>query len=213
MEIILLDVDLCLSYGTGAGAFITLQPQNTTVNFGEILEFNCSVRNYTNYGLEMFVGYDIYDAARIFPKDDINEEGRNFIESLHRGEFYAAVEPAENCTATSCEGRGIFWMVANGRTLPLMDFFWCRATHNGQHEDSNEAFVEILYPPECVLTVNRTMSLATINKPANVTTTEITYFDNITATTNSGSQNQGLNLSGFFVYFSLICLFVFNVHG
>ena len=188
-----------------AGALFTLQPQNATVNFGEIVQFNCSVRNYTDHGLEMSVGSN----ARIFPRDEVNEQGRNFIESLHRGEFYAAVEPAENCTATSCEGIGIFWMVANSRTLALMDFFWCRATHNGQHEDSNRAFVEILYP-ECVLTVNRTMSLATKNKPANVTTTEITYSA-ITATTKNGSQKQVLNLPGFFclffaVYNMLVCI-------
>lgn len=167
------------------------------------MEFNCLVRNFT--GLEMFIR-----DAKIFPSDEVNEQGRNFIESLHRGEFYAAVEPADNCTATSCEKRGIFWVVANSRTLAPMDFFWCRATHNGQHEDSNRAFVEVLYPPECVLTVNRTMSLVTINKPANVTTTEITYSDNITATTNNGPQNQVLNLPGIFILFFSVyaCLYL-----
>ena len=132
----------------------------------------------------MFVG----DNTKIFPSNEVNEQGRIFIQSLHRGEFYATLlEPAaDNCTATSCEGIGIFWMVANNRTLPRMDFFWCRATHNSQHEDSNRAFVEVLYP-EC----DGTMSLATTNKPVNVTTVTkgIPNSDTVTtATTNNGSS-------------------------
>ena len=148
------------------------------------MEFNCSVRNYTDHGLEMFIG----DNTKIFPIDEANEQGRIFIQSLHRGEFYATVEPAaDNCTATSCEGTGIFWMVANNRTLPLMDFFWCRATHNGLHEDSNRAFVEVLYP-KCEF-INRTMSLATTNKPVNVTTvTKGIPNSDTPATTNNGSN-------------------------
>lgn len=191
-----IDIYLCLSYG--AATLFTHQPQNTTVNYGEIVKFNCSVRNYMNHGLEMFIGGN----TKIFPSGGLNEQVRNFFEN---GEFYAAVESADNCTATSCEGTGIFRMVANSRTLPLMEYFWCRTTHNGLHEESNLAFAEVLYPESFV---NRTS--ATTYKPVNATKIPYAYSDmTFTPITNNGSQ---INLSGFIllIFFS-VCLL--NVHG
>jgi hypothetical protein len=155
----------------------------------------------------MFVG----DNAKIFPNDELNEQGRNFVESLHRGEFYTTVDSADNCTATSCDGIGIFWMVANSRTLPLMNYFWCRATHNGLHDDSNPAFIVGILHPECVK-FNRTCTSATINKPVNATSTypEIPYLDTTDTTNiNNGSQNPILlNLSVFLLVF--LCMLVCN---
>ena len=128
----------------GEGSFFTVQPENQiAARYGEIVEVSCHVSNYTNYGLEMFVG----DNAKIFPKHEINPLGKRFIRSLHPGEFYADEVQADNCTEMSCEGLGIFWMVVNSRTLQLMNYFWCRATHNGWHDESNQAFVvNITYP-------------------------------------------------------------------
>ena len=142
------------------------------------MEFRCQVHNYTSYGLEMFVG----ESARIFSRNVLNH---NFIGNLHRGELSAMYEQAGNCTTTSCEGVGTFWMVANSRTLPLMDYFWCRASHNGQHEDSIPAFiVDVLYP-ECD---DRTFDLVTTSKPVRNVTTTCTSLNTIVRS-GSGSQN------------------------
>ena len=131
----------------------------------------------------MFVG----ESARIFSRNVLNH---NFIGNLHRGELSAIYEQAGNCTAASCEGVGIFWMVANSRTLPLimMDYFWCRASHNGQHEDSNPAFIADVLYPECD---NRTFDLVTTSKPVrNVATTVMNSSLNTIVHSGSGSQNM-----------------------
>lgn len=171
------------------------------------MEFNCSVRNYTNHGLEMFVG----DNAKIFPRDEVNEEGQIFIQSLHHGELYITVEPAENCTATSCEGRGVFRMVVNSRTLPLMDFFWCRATHDGLHKDSNPAFIVNVLRPECTC-VNIYQTSTSTNKPADDTPTGIPYNSDTTSAidseVNNGSQNLILNLPDFLLIF--LCMLIYS---
>ena len=151
------------------------------------MEFRCQVRNYTNYGLEMFVG----DNVKIFPIHELNALGKNFTGSLHPGEFSAEIEQADNCTAMSCEGIGIFWMVANSRTLPLVDYFWCRATHNGRHEDSNQAFIVDVFYPEC--------------GDNNISTETSVYYDKIN-TTNNGVQN--LIFTWLCLLFFSVCLFV-----
>jgi hypothetical protein len=166
-----------------------------------------------NHGLELFVGV----STKIFPSNELNEQGqiRNFFE---RGEFYATVEPADNCTSTSCEGTGIFRMVANSRTLPLMEYFWCRATHNSlrDHEDSNLAFAEVLYPESLCAILHRICTSATTYKPVNAT--KIPYYaysDNmtVTPTTNNGSQILTLNLSGFILLFIFFSVCLLNIHG
>lgn len=156
----------------------------------------------------MFVG----ESVRIFSQNGLLN--RDFIGNLHPGELSATYEQADNCTATSCEGVGTFWMVANNRTLSLMDYFWCRAFHNGRHEDSNPAFiVDVLYP-ECG---NKTLEIA--SKPiSNVTTTKMTPSlntpsnlysrSNPTAATNKGSQNTfiwSLGLSILCVLCACLC--------
>ena len=156
----------------------------------------------------MFIG----DDAKIFPSHEINAQGKNFTESLHPGEFSATVEQADNCTATSCEGIGIFWMVANSRTLLLMHYFWCRATHNGLHEDSNQAFIVDVVYPECTCG-NQTLTTTIESVNITSTTTEIPSINttsneqsDTTVTTNSGSQN--LIFTRFLVYFFSVCLFM-----
>jgi hypothetical protein len=159
----------------------------------------------------MFIG----DNTKVFPSNGLNEKVQNFFES---GEFYATVELADNCTATSCEGTGIFRMVANSRTLPLMEYFkfWCRATHNGlrDHEDSNLAFVEVLYPESLCVFENRTS--ATRYKPVNAT--EIPYYSDTTCmytstpTTNSGSQILTFNLPRFILLFMFFSVCLLNAH-
>lgn len=160
------------------------------------MEFRCRVRNYRNYGLEIFIG----ENTRIFPPNALSE---SFTDSLHPGEFYANKLQAENCTAMSCEGIGIFWMVANSRTLPLMDYFWCRATHNGQHEDSNQAFIVDVVFPDCS---NRT--LVTLNKP--VTTTKIpkTMPTSHVHSDTSSSGSRSLIFTWFLLFFSSVCVLV-----
>ena len=158
------------------------------------MEFRCHVLNYASYGLEMFVG----DGAKIFPIHELNELGKNFTESLHPGEFFVDKLQGDNCTAMSCEGMGIFWMVVNSRTLPLVDYFWCRATDTNQQrpEDSNQAFIVNVLYPECdnrtsVTTklLNMSVTTTTIPLPSTTCKTMSNVHSGTTVTINNGSQN------------------------
>lgn len=116
---------LCFS---GAVLFTT-QPRNKSVNYGEIVEFECNIRvddGTDHYSLKLFIGF----------RNVIENEVFNRLDSR---EFFADVN----------DTLGKVWILINSRTIPLFNYFWCRVFYDAVHfETSNVAFIDIKYP-EC----------------------------------------------------------------
>ena len=121
------------TYFTGeAHAQFTTQPVNTTVNFGEIVEFECRVRVDGHFLLHLYMVTNNGSSTT----NIIQDETFNRLDSR---EFFANV----NNTL------GRLWILMNARTIPLFYNFFCGVIY-GNHYTllSNVAYVDVKYP-EC----------------------------------------------------------------
>ena len=113
------------------------------MNYGEIVQFECHIHTGKYSGLNMFFGN-----ALVYPEVSMSI---STVLDLRR-EFSVEVE---HCYSTNCSTNatlvGRVWILINSKTIPVINFFWCRVHHGSTFEDSVAAHIEVQYP-ECTPT-------------------------------------------------------------
>lgn len=114
-----------------------MQPRNKTVNYGEFVEFECRVDvEGHNHVLELYFG-----STNIFPDK---------YSSLDSREFFAGVSGT----------LGKVWIIVNNKTIEHFKYFWCKVVYNYLREDSDRAYIDVMYP-ECTPFLHQTNAAVT----------------------------------------------------
>ena len=172
------------------------------MQYGEIVEFECHVPSYRNYSLDIIVG----QRAKVYPY--LNNNGREFSQRLHPGEFYANFTQLDDGT-----GKGIFGVVINSKTLQLMEYMWCRAYNNVTHVDSNIGrIINVTYPDtvECNTTTTITPSRTTYYlTPSSTSMPTPSPAIIVNQTPNDGAEQKNVTsilLITSLLLYSLLCI-------
>jgi hypothetical protein len=130
-----------------ATSLFKVQPSNATVKYGEFVQFECQVHmNYESL-------YLYFGSTPLYP----SMEGT--FSTLNERDFSIGINQCTNCLQNQTIA-GYFWILINTRTLQSINSkaFWCRVHYNRTTEDSNQAFIEVIYP-ECTFSPFQTKAL------------------------------------------------------
>ena len=108
-----------------------MEPENKTVNFGEIVEFECRVQSM--HHLQLFIGNG-KTQSQLYP---------HLSSPLGSRQFSVNVADLGNETV------GKFWILINSNTTQVMEYFYCKVFYeNFQVTNSRIAYINVIYP-EC----------------------------------------------------------------
>ena len=118
-----------------------MQPSNATVKYGEFVQFECQV--HVDYHGSLYI---YFGSTLLHPL--VEGTFRTFDER----EFSVGINRCTNCLQNQTV-TGYFWILINSKTLQTVNMkpFRCRVRYNRTFEDSNRAFIEVIYPDlECI---------------------------------------------------------------
>lgn len=119
------------------------------MKYGEITQFECQIHVENSQDLHMYFGNTI-----IYPLLQGN------FSTLDQREFSVDINRCTNCLQNETVV-GQVWILLNSITLQIIGLdpgFWCRVHHSRTFEDSDVAFVKVIYP-ECTVSFPQSDSL------------------------------------------------------
>ena len=143
-----------------------MQPSNTTVKYGEFVQFKCQVHmDYRRGSLYIYFGNTLLHPL---------VEGT--FSTFDEREFSVGINQCTNCLQNQTV-TGYFWILINTKTLQSINMkpFRCRVHYNRTFEDSNRAFIEVIYP-ECTFSPFQSKALSIIVTSTFQTTNKFLNF-------------------------------------
>ena len=120
----------------GECSLFKVQPSNTTVKYGEFVQFECQV--HTDYRGSLYI---------YFGNTLLHPLVEGTFSTFDEREFSVGINQCTNCLQNQTV-TGYFWILINTKTLQSINMkpFRCRIHYNRTFEDSNRAFIEVIYP-------------------------------------------------------------------
>ena len=115
-----------------------MQPSNASVKYGEFVQFECQVHMDYNESLYIYFGNTI-----------LHPSVEGTFSTFDEREYSVGINQCTNCLQNQTV-TWYFWILINSKTLQSINMkpFRCRVHYNLTFEDSNRAFIEVIYP-EC----------------------------------------------------------------